>query len=179
MANDSQVGAVPSIALIAAVADNGVIGRDNQLPWRLPADLQHFKRLTLNKPLIFGRKTYESLGKPLPGRQLIVVSSRAMAGPEVAHAASLAAAIDQARQRTDGAEILIGGGAQIYAQALLLVDRLYLTRVHGTPKGDAYFPPWDPTAWQCIDDQPHPADERHEFGFSFQTFVRRPVVGTP
>src|SRR5438067_831725 len=125
------------IVIIAAVADNGVIGRGGDMPWRLSADLQHFRRLTMGKPVVMGRKTYLSIGKPLVGRTTIVVSrdpSLAIAGALVAP--SLAHALDAARGdalRRGACEIVIAGGAEIYAQAMPLADRLEITRVHARP----------------------------------------------
>ncbi|WPC04932.1 dihydrofolate reductase [Pseudomonas benzenivorans] len=140
------------LCLIAALAQNRVIGRDNQLPWHLPADLKHFKALTLGKPIIMGRKTWDSLGRPLPGRLNLVVSRQpglALAGAEVF--ASLDAAIARADQwaREQGVdELMLIGGAQLYAQALGQAERLYLTRVALEPEGDAWFPEFDPAPWQ-------------------------------
>ncbi|MRR50939.1 MAG: dihydrofolate reductase [Rhodocyclaceae bacterium] len=137
----------PEIVIIAAVAKNGVIGKDNKLPWHLPEDLKHFKTLTMGHPMIMGRKTWESLPGRLPGRPHIVVSrdtSYQADGAEVVH--SLEAAIDAAGRQGDTAFII--GGADIYAQALLLADRLELTEVEVEPEGDARFPPFDRQAWR-------------------------------
>ncbi|GGJ96711.1 dihydrofolate reductase [Pseudomonas matsuisoli] len=140
------------LALIAALAQNRVIGRDNTLPWHLPEDLKHFKAKTLGKPIIMGRKTWDSLGRPLPGRLNIVVSRQpalALDGAEVFP--SLDAALDRADEwaRAQGvAELMLIGGAQLYAQALPLADRLYLTRVGLAPEGDAHFPVFDEAGWQ-------------------------------
>ena len=134
----------PEIALIAAVADNGVIGQGNALPWRLPADLAHFKRLTLDKPILMGRRTWESLPGLLPRRRHIVLTRdphyRA-AGCTLVD--SVEAAITAAG---DAPELMVVGGADLYAQALPLAARLYLTRVHAEPPGDTRFPDWDPRA---------------------------------
>lgn len=140
------------LALIVAIARNGVIGRDNTLPWHLPEDLRHFKAMTLGKPLVMGRRTWESIGRPLPGRTSIVVSrSAALKVPEgVVVVASLDAAL-QAAQRLaarDGVdECMVIGGADIYRAALPLATRIYLTRIDSDIPGDTWFPALDATAW--------------------------------
>lgn len=143
----------PRLVLVAAVARNGAIGGDNALPWRLPTDLKHFKAVTLGKPLIMGRKTFESIGRPLPGRETIVVTrDSAFRAPEGVHvAASPQAALELARARAQamGAnEIILAGGAQIYAALLDKVDRLRITHVDLAPAGDAFFPAIDWTQWR-------------------------------
>ena len=153
------------MALIAAVAENGVIGNKNTIPWRLPSDFAHFKRMTLGKPLIMGRKTFESIGRPLPGRTNIVVSRQPGYQPDgVLVISSLEAALDHAQSiaAADGAgEVMIGGGSQIYSEALPVADRLYLTWVELKPEGDAYFPPVNWPEWVEIDEMkvaPHAND---------------------
>jgi dihydrofolate reductase len=139
------------LCLIAALAQNRVIGCDNQLPWHLPADLKNFKALTLGKPIIMGRKTWDSLGRPLPGRLNLVVSRQPglqLQGAEVFN--SLEAAIARADQWAaveDADELMLIGGAQLYAQGLALAERLYLTRVGLSPIGDAWFPPFEGPQW--------------------------------
>ncbi|MCY1280236.1 Dihydrofolate reductase type 3 [compost metagenome] len=139
------------LAMIAALAENRVIGIDNRLPWHLPADLKHFKALTLGKPIIMGRKTWDSLGRPLPGRLNLVVSRQAglqLDGAEVF--ASLDAALARAdawARAEDAEELMLIGGAQLYAEALPLAQRLYLTRVALSPAGDAHFPELPPSDW--------------------------------
>ncbi len=134
-----------------AVAENGVIGRDNRLPWRMPTDLATFRRLTLGKPVVMGRKTFQSLGKPLDGRINIVVSRDPSFAPDgVIVLPSLAAALEEAcRQAGERGvdEVAVIGGGQLYREALDLADKIYLTRIHATPVGDATFPPLDPAAW--------------------------------
>jgi dihydrofolate reductase len=156
------------ISLIAAVAENGVIGRDNGLPWRLPADLQRFRRLTLGKPVIMGRRTWESLGRPLPQRLNIVLSRRPPALPAgVVGAAGPAAALAAAG---GAAETMVIGGAEIYRLFLPLAGRLHLTRIHRSVAGDTRFPPFDEAAWREV------ARERHagaEFDYSFVDLERR------
>lgn len=163
------------LCLIAALAQNRVIGRDNQLPWHLPADLKHFKALTLGKPIIMGRKTWDSLGRPLPGRLNLVVSRQPglrLDGAEVF--ASLEAAIARADQwaRAQGVdELMLIGGAQLYSQALEQAERLYLTRVALNPEGDAWFPDFSEADWRraAVDEQPGTADAP---AHAFETWVR-------
>jgi dihydrofolate reductase len=141
------------IALIVAAAQNNVIGRDNQLPWRLPADLQHFRAVTWGKPIIMGRKTYESIGKPLPGRINIVVTRQqgwAAEGVMVAHDVPAALVLAQGLENPSG-EIMIIGGAQIYVEALPLARRIYLTRLGVEVEGDAYFPVLQPAEWRQVE----------------------------
>jgi dihydrofolate reductase len=144
----------PSLFLIAAVSDNGVIGRDNALPWKLKSDMRHFRVLTMGKPVVMGRKTFLSLGKPLSGRTNIVVSrDPAFAASGVLAAGSLAAALQAARGdalRRGSGEIAVIGGAELYAQAMPAADRLEITRVHADIQGDATFPPIDPALWQEV-----------------------------
>lgn len=133
----------PTISLIVAAADNDVIGRDNAMPWHIPEDFRHFKEVTMGKPCIMGRKTFESilasLGRPLPGRVNIIVSRKNFQHEGALTCRDLDEAIDQAT-KTGATEICVIGGAQIYALALPLADRVYLTRVHQMPEGDAKFP---------------------------------------
>lgn len=142
------------LSLVVAVADNSVIGIQNRLPWRAPADLARFKQLTMGKPIIMGRKTFDSLGRVLPGRPHVVITrQQALQLPEhcyVVH--SLAEAITQAQTLADASgEIMVIGGADIYAQALPLADRVYLTRVHLKPEGDAFFAALDETHWNVAE----------------------------
>lgn len=153
------------IVIVVAATENGAIGAGNQLPWRLPDDLKRFKALTLGKPVVMGRKTYESIGKPLPGRTNIVISRRSdlkVQGCTVVN--SLPAAFAAVR---DAEEIAVIGGAEIYRQALSSTDVVHLTRVHTTLAGDAWFPALDPADWSERHIERHPADERHAFAFSF------------
>ena len=141
----------PEIAMIAAVARNGVIGRDGELPWRIPSDLAFFKKVTMGKPILMGRKQFESVGRPLPGRVNIVVSRQKGYQPEgVLVFSEFAAALDHAKTiaAADGAsEVMIIGGGEIYALGLEYADRLYLTEVDLAPEGDTRFPAIDPAAW--------------------------------
>ncbi|MBT0962008.1 dihydrofolate reductase [Denitromonas iodatirespirans] len=155
----------PEIVLIAAVARNGAIGKDNALPWRLKADLAHFKRTTLGHPVVMGRKTWESLGRPLPGRQNIVISrDPAYVAPGACVAGDLAAAIAAC---PDDARLFVIGGAQIYALALPQADRLVLTEVDADVDGDAFFPAFDRSAFEETSrlHQPQDADNDHAADF--------------
>ena len=136
------------IAFVVALADNGVIGKDGDLPWHIPEDLKHFKTVTMGKPIIMGRKTFASIGKPLPGRTNIVLTSKmdfAANGVKVAH--SLDEAVEAA-QTESPEEIMVIGGAQVYQEALPKADRLYLTYVHKEVEGDTYFPSFDKDEWR-------------------------------
>ena len=152
------------------MARNRVIGRNNALPWHLPADLKRFKALTMGHAVILGRKTFDAIGKPLPGRRWIVVTRDRdwrHTGAEVAHD------LDQAvRAVAHEAEVFVAGGAEVYAQALARADRLYLTVIHADIDGDARFPAIEPAEWRLIEDQPHPADERHAHPYSFRRYER-------
>lgn len=156
--------------MIVAAAENGVIGVDNRLPWRLPADLQRFKRLTMGHHLIMGRKTYESIGRPLPGRITVVLTrSAGIDVPGVVVARSLDDAFAQAAARGDD-EPFVCGGADVYVQALGSCDRCYLTVVERQFTGDAIFPGVDAEKWQLVECEPHPESE---LPYRFETWDRR------
>jgi dihydrofolate reductase len=160
-----------TISLIVAAAENGVIGRGGELPWRIPSDLKTFRRLTLGKPVIMGRKTYQSIGRPLDGRLNIVVSrDPKLALPGVTVVSDLATAIAQAG---DAPEIMIIGGAEIYRAALALAHRVYLTRVHAQPTGDATFELPYGQGWTLTSATPLPQAERDEFACTLQVFERQ------
>lgn len=157
------------IAIVVAAAENNLIGKDNGLAWHLPADLRHFKQITLGHPILMGRKTYESIGKPLPGRTSIVITTQEdyeAPGCLVAH--SLQEAVEQAKQLEEEM-ICIIGGAEIYRQALPLTDKIYLTRIHHTFEGDAYFPELKEENWVVSEQEYHEADEKNKYSFSFMT----------
>jgi dihydrofolate reductase len=164
------------IALVVAVAQNGVIGRQGGLAWRLPSDLKFFRQVTMNKPLIMGRKTFESIGKPLYGRDNIVITrNSAFEAPGILVAANLDDALELAQEKAliRGAdEISIIGGAQIYALALPRADRIYLTRVHASPDGDTFFPQIDKAQWREISSQRHAAGPGDSADYSFILFER-------
>jgi len=167
---------MPSIVLVAAVAENGVIGRGNGLPWRLKSDMKHFRGLTMGKPVVMGRKTFHSIGKPLPGRTIIVVSrDRTFAAPGVLVAPSLEAALtaargDALRRSTD--EIIVAGGGDIYAQAMPLAARLHITYIRRAVDGDAYFPPIDRRIWHEIARDEHAAAAGDDAALAFVTYER-------
>lgn len=161
------------LAIVVAAAENGVIGRDGDLPWKLPADLQHFKRLTLGKTIVMGRKTWQSLGRPLPQRDNWVISrDAALDAPGARVFASLDHAL-AAAEHEHVVELMVIGGAQIYAQTLPLAQRLYLTRVHAQVDGDTYLPAYDERAFVETAREDHAADERHALAYSFVTLQRR------
>jgi dihydrofolate reductase len=170
-----------NIVVLAAVAGNGVIGRGNALPWRLKSDMQHFRAVTMNKPVVLGRKTYLSIGKPLKGRTTIVVSrDRAFAAPGIVVAPDLDAALAAARGdalRRNADAIVIAGGADIYAQVMPLATRLIITEVHKHLEGDTHFPAIDPKAWREIarSEQEPAADD--EAPFAFVTYQRADAAG--
>ena len=164
------------IVLIAAVARNGVIGADGDIPWRLPADFAHFKRTTLGHTLLMGRSTYESIGRPLPGRLNIVVSRQAdlrLEGAEVFGSLEDALVRADAWAREQGVdELMLIGGAQLYTQALPLAERLYLTRIELEPAGDAHFPEWLDHEWQRDSHAAHAA-EGDAPAYAFEAWSRR------
>ena len=158
------------LSIIVAVADNGVIGSGNQLPWRLPDDLKRFKALSLGKPVVMGRKTYDSIGKPLPGRLNIVISRQP--GLEIP-GCRVVPSIDEALAAAQPSpEVVIVGGAEIYRQALPKVSVIHLTRVHAVIPGDVSFPELRDEEWREVAKEYHPADERHAHAFTFTTLER-------
>ena len=167
----------PAIALIAAIARNGVIGRDNRLLWRLRSDLRRFRQLTLGKPMIMGRKTYDSIGKPLPGRINIVLTRDPNVDIEgVLLASSLADALETARgvaEERHVSEIMVAGGGEIYRQTLPLASRLYLTEVDLAPEGDAFFPVPDLSTFKEVQRVAYRKSLDDEADFAFVDYVRR------
>ncbi len=155
------------ITLVVARAANGVIGRDGALPWHLPADLRRFKALTMGKPIVMGRRTFESIGRPLPGRHNIVLTRGAWRADGVTVVPDLPAALAAA-----GGEAMIIGGAAVYAAALPVADRIELTEVHAAPRGDTVLPPFDPTDWVEVARDDHAGDGDAP-GYSFVTLERR------
>ncbi len=154
------------IALIVAMDNNRLIGKNNDLPWRLSADLQYFKKVTMGKPIIMGRNTHESIGRPLPGRKNIVISSKA---DFKAEGCTVVSSIEQAMSACDAAdEAMIMGGATLYKQVLPIVDRIYLTQVHATlDGGDTWFPEWHSSDWLEVSREDHDSDEKNQFPYSF------------
>ena len=165
-----------TVALIVARARNGAIGRDNQLPWRLPEDLKYFKRVTMNQPVVMGRNTWESLGKPLPGRDNIVITRQpgyCAAGATVVHDLHSALALADSLAGARGEEeIMIIGGAQTYAEALPLVTRAYVTDVHADIDGDTVFPALAAGKWREVARQDFSACEKNPYTYSFVTLER-------
>ncbi len=164
------------VSIIVAVADNGVIGQGGRVPWHLSADLKRFKALTMGHHLIVGRRTWESIGRPLPGRRTIVVSrSRPELPAEVGLAPSLEAALATAALAGDD-EAFVAGGAEIYAQAMPLAERLYLTRVHAMPEGDAVFPAYPDRSFILCEHRQGVVDEASPLPHTFLTYDRRPAA---
>jgi dihydrofolate reductase len=162
------------VGVIVAMAENGVIGRKGSLPWHLPDDLAHFKQVTMGCPVIMGRKTWQSIGRPLPGRRNLVLSRSA----PLAEGITVAASLDEALAAAAPAErVWVIGGAAVYAAALPRAERLEVTRVHASLEGDAFFPALDWSEWQCVDRRPHGADVRHAFAFTFERWERRGAAG--
>jgi len=166
-----------ALVLVAAVADNGVIGREGGLPWRLKSDLKHFRAITMGKPVVMGRKTYLSIGRPLAGRTNIVVSrNRDFAAPGIIVANAIAPALAVARgdalRRGAGAIVVIGG-AELYADTIGCADRLVITRVHLRPEGDAVFPAIDPALWQEVERSEHAPGPDDAAAFTVLVYARR------
>jgi dihydrofolate reductase len=162
------------ISIIVAVADNGVIGREGTLPWHLADDLRRFKQLTMGHTIVMGRRTWESIGRPLPGRRMIVVSRRGnyqTNGQDVAMARSLDDALKAAESKGDS-EVFIVGGAELYREILPRADRLYITRVHANVEGDTVFPNTDFSQWRQVQSAAHSADAKNEFPFTFEIYER-------
>jgi dihydrofolate reductase len=160
------------LALIWAAAENDVIGREGDLPWHLPKDLKRFKALTLDHTILMGRKTFESIGRPLPRRRSIVISRNPdYRAPGAEVVSSLASGLALARQDGADAECFVIGGAEILRAALPLATKIYLTRVHAEVAGNVLFP-FDPSQWQLKTEEHHPADSRHPYSFTFQLFTR-------
>jgi dihydrofolate reductase len=167
---------VTCLAIIVAVAENGVIGKDNALLWKISEDMQYFKRVTMGKPIVMGRKTYESIGRPLPGRTNIVVSRNAAfqaEGVSVVHSLDEALALARDIAEQDGAEeVMVVGGAQIYAATLPLADRLYITEVHASVAGDAVLPAIDWTCWEETSREHRVAEYPNPYDYSFVCYAR-------
>lgn len=158
------------IALIVALDENRLIGKDNDLPWKLSADLQYFKRVTMGKPLVMGRNTHESIGRPLPGRKNIIITKNInyqAEGCEVVN--SLDAAMVACG---DVEEVIVMGGASLYKQMLQRADRLYLTLVHAELEGDTWFPEWNEAQWQLVSREDHVSDEKNDYDYSFLVYEK-------
>jgi len=158
------------ISLIAALAQNGVIGLDNRLPWHLPADLKRFKALTMGHSLVMGRKTFESIGRPLPGRSILVVSRNpdyAPPGVRVVHS------VDEALAGAGDEEVFVAGGGEIFRQTIGRAGRIYLTRIGKEFPGDTFFPAVDETGWRLLEKEDHQATEETPFAYSFEVWERK------
>jgi dihydrofolate reductase len=166
------------VSIIAALTTNNVIGRNNQLPWRLSTDLKRFKTLTMGHHLIMGRRTYDSVGKPLPGRTNVVITRRDDFAPaNVVVVSSLEDALHRADSAGE-AEAFVAGGGEIFAQAIHRADRMYLTRIHVDLEGDVVFPDFDDVSeWKLIDAEHFEADEKNDYPFSFLTYERAALEG--
>jgi dihydrofolate reductase len=158
------------LSCVVAAAENGIIGAGNQLPWHLPDDLKRFKALTMGKPILMGRKTYESIGRPLPGRTNIIITRRA--GFAIEGCTVVTSLADAVAAAGRAEELAVIGGAEVYAQTLPFVSRIHLTRVHAQPAGDVRFPALMPHEWRERIVETHPADERHAYAFSFVELER-------
>jgi len=167
----------PLISLIVAMAQNGVIGRENALPWRLAADLRRFRAFTMGKPVLMGRKTYESIGRPLQGRlNLVLTRDRGWSAPGV----TVVHSVDEALACAAGAEELVAiGGAEVYRLVMPFARRIYLTHVHADVPGDTFFPDFDPTQWVDVECLAHPADEQNSYPVTFVTLERRTAPEVP
>ncbi|MGH8427338.1 MAG: type 3 dihydrofolate reductase [Gammaproteobacteria bacterium] len=162
-----------TIALVVAAAENNVIGREGVMPWHLPADLAHFKRITMGKPIVMGRRTFETLGRALPGRRNIVVSLNAkFTAPGIERAASMEMALTLAG---DVEEVMVIGGGLIYLLALPLAQRIYLTRVHTQIDGDTFFPNIDLGEWREVAREERDADDRNVYALTFLILERKQV----
>jgi dihydrofolate reductase len=157
------------LSLVVAMDENRLIGVDGHLPWRLPNDLKHFKARTLGKTVLMGRKTWDSLGKPLPGRDNWVLTRDLALRPA---GARVFGTLDDALSAHPDGELMVIGGAELYRQALPLAQRIYLTRVHTRLAGDTWFPDFDPAQWRELEREDHDADDRHAYAYSFVTLER-------
>ncbi|MFO8086417.1 MAG: type 3 dihydrofolate reductase [Bacteroidales bacterium] len=162
----------PTLSLIVAVAQDNVIGKDNTMPWHLPADLKHFKSITYGHPVIMGRKTFESIGKPLPGRKNIVLSTgKAIAAKhqDIILVHSMADALKECREAE---EVFVIGGNSIYQLALPLAERIYLTRIDAQFPGDTFFPELNKNRWVVVEEEKHQADDKNPYDYIFQTLEK-------
>jgi dihydrofolate reductase len=167
----------PLISLIVAMAQNGVIGRDNSMPWRLPEDLKRFRAFTLGKPILMGRKTFESIGRPLEGRtNLVLTRDRSW----FAHGVIVVHSVEEAlTQASTSDELVVIGGAEIYRLVLPFARRIYLTHVHADVQGDITFPEFDATQWADVEYSSQPADDEHAYPVTFVTLERRNAPEVP
>lgn len=161
------------LSAITAVSLNNVIGKQNALPWHMPADMRFFKITTMGHAVIMGRKTYQSFKKALPGRtNFVITRQKDYTLPDAFVVHSLSEAIHKAAEAEKG-EIFILGGAEVYRESLPLLDRIYLTRIYAEVEGDAFFPPPDPDHWKMVSEDAHEPDEKNRYAYSFQVWERR------
>ncbi|MFT7223270.1 MAG: dihydrofolate reductase [Cellvibrionaceae bacterium] len=167
----------PKLSIIVAMANNRTIGKNNQLIWHLPEDLKYFKRVTMGKPLVMGRKTFESIGRPLPGRLNIVITRQRdwrFSGVDVVHSLEQARKLAEAQANVDKIdEIMVIGGEQVYCAALPIADRIYLTRVETEVAGDAFFPPIDRELWKEVSREQHFASSSNPYDYTFCVLQKR------
>ena len=157
------------LVLVAALATNRAIGLRGAMPWHLPDELQHFKNVTMGKPVIMGRKTWQAIGKPLPGRQNVVVSRN----PKYdAPGCLVAGSLDDAVRIGRGNELMVIGGGELYRLALPMAQKMILTIVNCEPSADTWFPTWESSAWEMMYSDHHPVDDRHEYSFEMQNWSR-------
>ena len=158
------------VSLIAAMDKNRLIGRENGLPWHLPADFKHFKQVTMGKPVVMGRKTFESIGKPLPGRKNIIISGSGFEAPDVIIVDSIEAAMAEVY---DAEEVMIIGGASFYQQMIANARRMYLTYVDAECEGDAWFPEFNLSDWEVVSEESFQADEKNNYDFKIVEYLRK------
>jgi dihydrofolate reductase len=163
-----------SITLIAAMGRDRSIGLDGKLPWHLPGELRHFKQVTMGKPIVMGRKTWQSIGRALPGRQNIVISRTASLNAE---GCQVAATLVQAVGMAQGSEVMIIGGGQVYAEAMPYADRMLLTLVECEPEADTWFPAWRASEWREVSSRSQRADDSNAYGYRVVEWVRRAAAG--
>lgn len=168
----SDRAAQPDITLVAAVADNGIIGAEGGMPWHLPADLKHFKQVTMGKPVLMGRLTWEAIGKPLPGRLNLVLTRNPDWRAAGAHKVPSLLEALRVAQQAGARELMVIGGANVYQQALPRARRIYMTRVHAEPWGDTLFPELDPAEWHEIARREQMADEHNAWDLTFVVLER-------
>ena len=159
-----------TISLIVAKANNNVIGKNNQLIWHLPADLKHFKTITMGHTVVMGRKTYESMMKPLPGRTNVVITRQENYHPE---GVIIKTSLEDALKDLEGGEVFIIGGGEIFKQAMALANKLYITEIHANFEGDTFFPEINPDEWVKTDIENHLKDEKNPYDYTYITYVRK------
>jgi dihydrofolate reductase len=170
MATSATLKTAPRLELVVAVARNGVIGRDNALPWHLPKDLAFFKRVTLGHPVLMGRRTWQSIGRPLPGRvNLVLTRDQSFVAP----GASVVHTLEQALNAIPSDRLMVIGGAELFSALMPRADTLYLTEVDADVPGNVFFPDWDRNDWVEEWRESHATDDKHAYPFSFVRFVKR------